>query len=429
MKIKLLFIFIHSTLVISAQKLNTDSLQKHYNQKVKIFLDKEGLLSDYISITKDGISLYASGELKNQNKSEFNVQWKNLLSLKNDFKTLNPETMYERYCKGNYKDYIITGGPIVDFADVNTNKPLLGKKIAIDPGHIGGDSSAAKLERKYVKVYTDSSKTNYKQLIEGNLTFATALSLKQKLEQAGASVMLTRIENGNSFGISYTEWKEKYFKNTLSADLKSGEISFKQYNYYLKKASDKIIFRDVFLKADLKMRAMMINNFKPDLTIVIHYNVDEENKGWTKTSDKNYNMVFVPGSFMKQELNTQHNRFEFLHLLVSANISNSINAAAYFTEEFKNVLNVPNALPQSAGYLTESCIPTDATGVFCRNLSLTRLVHGTIVYGETLYQDNRFELNNLSEPPQNISGMLINARLAQVAQAYYQATLNYFTNK
>ena len=137
-------------------------------------------------------------------------------------------------------------------------------------------------------------------------------------------------------------------------------------------------------------------------------------------------MVFIPGAFMQNEMETQRDRFEFLRLLVSADIENSKTAAEFLISSFVKTLNVPAASAGDAFYLSEKCIATETKGVFCRNLSLTKLIHGTIIYGESLYQDNKDEFKLLSEPETIIDGIKINPRAAQVADAYYQALLEIF---
>ena len=42
-------------------------------------------------------------------------------------------------------------------------KPLLGKKIAIDPGHIAGDMTMAKLESRFIEIMHNSKKYTFFQ--------------------------------------------------------------------------------------------------------------------------------------------------------------------------------------------------------------------------------------------------------------------------
>ncbi|HXC06644.1 MAG TPA: hypothetical protein VNZ86_17930, partial [Bacteroidia bacterium] len=73
-----------------------------------------------------------------------------------------------------------------------------------------------------------------------------------------------------------------------------------------------------------------------------------------------------------------------------------------------------------------NCLSTSSEGVYCRNLILTRIIHGTLVYGETLYQDNKEESLNLMQETQDDMGIKTSSRVKQVADSYYQGILDYF---
>mgnify|MGYP001576610280 CR=1 FL=1 len=68
---------------------------------------------------------------------------------------------------------------------------------------------------------------------------------------------------------------------------------------------------------------------------------------------------------------------------------------------------------------------TDVPGVFCRNLTLTRMVKGTLIYGEALYQDNINEYKLLNKKEITIDGIKISKRIEEVAEAYSEGIINY----
>jgi N-acetylmuramoyl-L-alanine amidase len=197
---------------------------------------------------------------------------------------------------------------------------------------------------------------------------------------------------------------------------------------------DRFIFRYVFRDAEIRKRAEIINAFHPDLTIIIHFNVDEKNKDWLHPTDKNYCMTFVGGAYEAGEMSDAERRFDFLRLLMTTDLDESTIASGFVAAAFQKYLNVPLATSVDATYLMEHCVPTDKAGVFCRNLSLTRLVQGPLVYGETLYQDNYLECLKLSSYYDvKIEGVveheIIYPRVNQVVQAYENGVLNYFRGK
>jgi N-acetylmuramoyl-L-alanine amidase len=408
------------TLAVNAQKY--DSLRIQYKIKIDKYLDKDGSLSDLYTLGAKGISMYASLTAKENDSAEFFLPWKDVAGYLN----LDVTNMVKTYnAGGNKNGYVITGGLPVIFSNVPPDKPLKGRKIAIDPGHTGGTADDAKLERKIVHNGNDTAGV---PLIEGNLTMQTALLLKKSLEAKGAEVMLTRNKEGeNAFNMSYEEWLKKKFKQAVSDALKKGEITESEKKKLLNsKTSKEYIFRNFFIQEELKMRARKINIFRPDLTIIIHYNADETNKKWLKTSAKDFNMVFVAGSFKENELITKRDRCEFLRLMLSDDIEHSMKASSCLIASLVKALKVPATGEQDASYLSENCISTAVKGVYCRNLELTRYVHGTLIYGESLYQDNENEFKLLGNQDMLLNGVKTSIRVQQVADAYAEAVLNYF---
>ncbi|MFI5164210.1 MAG: N-acetylmuramoyl-L-alanine amidase [Bacteroidia bacterium] len=411
-------------------QINSDSLISVYTQKMKKYLDKENKASEVFSFTKEGIEVYAPATDTSQRKFEFIINWdekewlKDLLS----FTDFNHERLYKIFLKkgkGEILDTITFEETHYGGCDDCIPKIFDGKRIALDPGHIAGDLETAKREKKWVEM-----KNPQATLIEGELTLATALILKKKLEDQGAHVMLTRDKpNQSAFGVDYKKWKDSLFVKSLDSAYARGDISFEEKNYLLHKANDTEIFRRFFMLEDVRERARKINEFHPDLTLIIHYNVDETNQSWDKPTKKDYVMGFVGGSFAKDELDKPEARIDFLRLLLTDDVEHSIEFSKYIVGSLSEKLKVPAALDSNAIYLRDNCMQTEANGVFCRNLTLTRMVRGTLCYGESLYQDNINECKLLSKKEIKVDGMQTSKRVEEVAEAYFQGILNYIKSK
>lgn len=408
---------------------------KYHTEKAQNYLDKEKALSGYYSINIKGISIYASVSDKVMEKPEFFVSWKEIGSFYSIIKNVKPEVLNQIYTSGTYtyescKKYFPATAPIKNYLNedqpISTLPPisLHGYKIAIDPGHIANDFIMGDLEKKHIIIKGDSINgiKDSIEIAEGMLTYASAILLKEKLEKEGATVFLTRTAEKCAFGKTYMQWKKDDLKTAVDSLYKIGEIKAWQKDYFnSSKAKDRDIFRVIFRDLELAKRVELINNFKPDYTVVIHYNVDETNLDWNKTTDKNFNMCFVGGSFMKNDLSTKEKRFEFSRLLITDDLEKSIAISSSVIKSFESELKVPTATVRDAKYLIEGCLPTEANGVYCRNLQLTRYIHSPIVYGETLYQDNINECKLLSAETDKTK----NKRVQQVADAYFKGILNY----
>lgn len=291
------------------------------------------------------------------------------------------------------------------FTNKSKEKPCSGMKIALDPGHIGGVFS--RIEDRYIDIPSEKGKLRYR-FDEGTLAFLTAVHLKELLEKDGATVLMTR----ESIGVG--AYEEDFFSWFLShIDVSKEERSIID------------IFRGEYNILDLLARAEKINDFNPDLTIMIHFN-DVDASQPSDFSDKNYNMLFIPGSFSSNELKNQSNRYEFLRLLLSSSLEKSQLLSEKIASELLS-LGVPMVQKEeeTARYLNSVCLEI-GSGIYCRNLALTRRVHSPLCYGETFIQRNIDECMRLSKKDTSINGVPCSSRLKEVAYAYYQGIKKYW---
>ena len=403
----------------------------YYNQKVMRYLDKERALSGHYTINKDGIAIYASTQDKINNKTEFFLKWELLENFKKCSATWDSKTKLKKYKEVFYQASFDCSFQdalkVIPSQNSSTSKAgiLKGYKIAIDAGHTAGDFEHGVTEMKYLNFKKDSihELTDSIQIAEGMLTFATAQLLKEKLEADGANVFVTRKENGyTAFNKTFDQWLKDDYKKTIDSLFNAGKFNSEKKNWYLnQKRTRREKFTLIFKNLELAKRAEIINDFHPDFTLITHYNVDETNTGWTKPGTRNFNMTFIGGAFMGNDLSSPEKRFEFLRMIISNDIEQSVKLSAAVINNFEKILNVKTAGPTDAKYLREGCLATSEKGVYCRNLQLTRYIHGPLVYGETLYQDNINECKSLNKECDKTK----NERVQQVAEAYYQGVLKY----
>jgi N-acetylmuramoyl-L-alanine amidase len=409
-----------------AQDSTVDDKIDYYEKKIKTYLDKENGLSPFYSINKEGVKIFASAHDKVTNKPEFRISWNNVNDFRSYLRNCTAADALKMYKSGNYESSGSCAPHKRDTLSIDTTGIFYGYKIAIDAGHTAGTIPEGVVEKKFLKFKpADSGFKDSIAIAEGMLTYATAALLREKLIREGADVFLTRPFNGcTAYGIGFDEWLKINYANTINAWKNSGKISAEKRNWYLNKATKNEKFTLVFKDMELQKRAEIINAYKPDLTIIIHYNVDETNTGWKRPGSKNYSMAFIGGAFMPSDLASPEKRFEFLRLLLSNDIESSIALSAAVVKSLETNLQVKGAATKDATYLYKGCLYAGKTGVFCRNLQLTRNVHGTVVYGETLYQDNVVECVLLNQE----SDKLKNIRVQQAADAYYKGIKEYIEN-
>jgi N-acetylmuramoyl-L-alanine amidase len=403
----LITILLFLPLLLKAQ--NNDSLQKYFIEKANKLLIRSNELTNHYKISNDGIYIYKDLASKQKNKFEFYLSYTSLDSCK---KLIKDEKNFDKF----YDSKILKYYKILlkDTLPNNNSKGLKGKRIFIDPGHMSNNIEDAKIEGKCLSFKADSSigLNEDIEIIEGNLTLATALLLKEKLVLEGAEVELTRNTSGfSSFNQSFKQW--------LQSD------SSGYWGKTLTEAEKKKIFTN-YNNRDLVNRCKIINEYNPDVTIIIHFNVNEKNLKWIKPSNKNFNMIFIGGGLNGGDLNIRKNRIEFLRMLITDDIEKSLIIAEYTIKEFEKKLNVPTATPNDADYLIDKSITTPVKGVYARNLALTRIIHSPLIYGETLYQDDLNECKRLNKKDINVGGVMVPSRLEDVANAYFDGIKKYF---
>ncbi|MBN8703021.1 MAG: N-acetylmuramoyl-L-alanine amidase [Bacteroidetes bacterium] len=399
----------------SAQ-INGDSLFYVYSKKLSKSLDKKNRLDSLVYISSKGIGIVDTNK-----RQKLIVQWQDLDKWKIALKTISYDTI-GTYIKDSVRlSAIINSTPLINVNQNLSKNTLEGVKIAIDPGHFAGNSRTAAIEEKYLTLppYSDT-------LIEGELTLLTAQLIKEKLERFGANVLLTRTKpDQTAFGITFDEWYNKKRKTDVTNAFANKEITAEEKDLLLGTTSKKIAFRKFFLNYELKERARKINAFKPDLTLIIHYNVDEKNLNWRTPSEKNYNMFFVPGSFMPEELDNIETKLNLIRLLITDDLDKSVAFSGSIAQKMEQKTKIPLAKDTDAEYLSKYCLESNTAGVFHRNLTLTRLIQGTVCYGETMYQDNATEFKLLIESKNRTP----ESRVKQIANAYVDGILEYLQVK
>jgi len=299
--------------------------------------------------------------------------------------------------EGAYEYRLAFGDESLSPPQFNFAKPISSARIAIDPGHFGG--KWARLEERYIDMEHEGRSVNFD---EGTLSFLTAVYLKKILEEQGALVFLTRTKVGEGvYPENFFDWLKKHPE------------------YWEKGVALSTIFRRHYNRLDLRERARLINEYQPDLMIAIHYNAIDCEETIEPTKD-NFNLIFIPGAFCRNELASVEDRFHFLRLVCTQDLESSAHFARTLVDVFSKHLKVSPFTSPMQNSLSE------AAGVFSRNLCITRLIKGPICYGETLIQNNEKELINLSQNDEVVGGIPCPRRVIDVANAYYEAILSFF---
>ncbi len=309
--------------------------------------------------------------------------------------------------------------------------PSRSRRIALDPGHIGGDNAMLEIEEKHMRLKDLSGKMLTFE--EADLNLATALLLSDKLDSAGYHVFLTREEAGlTAFGKTYEAWLEEDFVHVIDSLYDHGTLSPNRYQFLRdNRDKPKVIFHAFFKNYELRQRQAVINNFNPNLTIVIHYNVHaagrlESTDDYYYPTEENYHMAFVPGAFMAGELETDEAINDFIFLLHTDILKESIDLSSKILQELEKRTSVaPVGREFERRYPFTNCVFTGKKGVYARNLAMTRFTKAPICFIELLCQDNLQEARLLADTSVSIGPITSSPRVQAMADALYHGISRY----
>ncbi len=395
-----------------------------------MYLNFRGSLNNVVKFEDDAISIYGSG-----GKKEFAIYAHEIEMLGEFFEHTSFKQQEQllklkgvkKYSKRQRDSVWIYVDDRKKLPKKRKGLPLQGYRVAIDPGHFGVNLEDAQIEQKYLYFVKDSiNRPNDSiKLFESELTYNTAVLLQKMLEEQGAQVFLTRSQNNfTSFNCTYNDWLSNHKQRVLDSLKKTDFISAEKYNKLIKSSNYKF-FWDFFRDYDLLNRAKKINQFNPHSTAIIHYNVDEKNEPWKKTSNKNLTMTFIGGAFTNENFEKPDNKLHFLRLLLTKQLNQSEKLAHQTVLNFNKNLGVEVAGQFDADYLKDNCLMTESKGVYSRNLILCRLINSPLVYGEALYQDNHVECEELMKRDIEKFGIKTNSRLINSATSYYLALFQF----
>lgn len=323
---------------------------------------------------------------------------------------------------------------------IKPQRSLDGLRIAIDPGHMGGDF----WDRTTGK-YVEDSKGRV--LSEGILNLQTALLLKKELERLGATVLLTReqvapvsAENFSTFDLLpyarselresiHTDWFLKLIKKAVAGDdlvsLFQADASRKQM---FSEASRSNYF---ILRSDLWARVDKIAHFQPDLVLVIHFDILplDLNEFALNPKAPRETKAYVVGGYQPMEMGSRVSREEFVrHMLDKTSWDQSLLLSRKIVQRFQKNMDFDKA---TWGGDSATMIEP---GIFSRNLMIPRKLFGAAVsYLECFFYNNpkEFELLYAQDRDLYIDGVNhpYSKRLEETVMAIRDGVVDYSAEK
>jgi N-acetylmuramoyl-L-alanine amidase len=284
------------------------------------------------------------------------------------------------------------------------NLPLRGLRIALDPGHMGGEFWDRKTGKRVI--HPDG-----RTLSEGVLNLQTALLLEKRLTLLGAQVLITHRSLGPVSAMSPAQLPLKDFarrelRNSCLHSwflnlIRSYSAGPRLYQAFEASPEFKKIFssssRDHYFisREDLDARVRIIDEYSPDLTLVIHYDTIDRpgnvgginSKGWNRTK------VYIPGTLTEEEFATREDRaYLFKHVAQPFSWKASKDLGRAVVTEMSQKLGLEYDV--TGGGTSRQIEP----GIWSRNLSLSRrLVGHAVSYLEVMHYNDAAEFERLTD--------------------------------
>jgi len=340
------------------------------------------------------------------------------------FKTLSPpERMTLRFAKeAAVKAPVRFWRRAAELGPAPEGRPLAGVRLALDPGHIGGEWAA--MEERSFALPGD------KPVQEGDMTLLVAKMAAVQLRALGAEVTLVRDELKPS-----SPFTVDALRPAARAELRLMGIADIRENYAgardpLKGNSVQWHAEKLFYRvAEIRARARRVNGtLRPDLAVCIHFNADEwsdpANPVFTPRNDLH---VMVNGCYGAGELRYDDQRLEMLLRLLSRAHAEEVAAAGPVAAAIAAGTGLP-----PFQYLTGNAVKAGANDfLWARNLLANRIFDCPVVYLEP-YRMNHTEVYARIqagdfEGEREIAGKMRRSIFREYADALVAGLRDYFT--
>lgn len=249
------------------------------------------------------------------------------------------------------------------------NLPLSGLRVAIDPGHIGGEW--AKSEGRLFIAPCGS------EITEGDMTLRVAKILSHLLSSAGAKVYLTRSGESPLAGADPSLFRARAILNLKKSSRPASEI-------HIQRESKRILLQT----AEIEARARIVNErIRPDVAVCLHFNAEPWGSPTSpKLSKNNHFHILIGGHYLASETSDPEQVQNLARRILEGVHLEEVPLAKSIAREIVRTTGLP---PFSYGKNSSIASPVEGTPyVWKRNLMATRLFHCPVVFLEPFVMNN-----------------------------------------
>ncbi len=276
-------------------------------------------------------------------------------------------------------------------------QPLKGLKIALDPGHIGGDW--AKLEERWFQIPGGDPPVE-----EAKLNYITCQRLAERLEADGATIVWAkqgyepvtslRPDDLHHEAIAAladhpitTSTSSSYvpsYRFGLPVSSHAGRRPTQAHAEWQVDKEAALLFYRV---AEIRARGDVVNRLHPDLTICVHYNADDwEDPDNPRLVAHSRLIIFTNGHYDgTTELIYDDYKYDLLRKLLDRTAVQEERGCAFVGQSMLDAFGYP---PDGAASFSAHRV-TDVPSVYARDLIANRIYHGPVIYCEGPYMNAR----------------------------------------
>lgn len=292
--------------------------------------------------------------------------------------------------------------------------PLLGLKIAIDPGHIGGKWGP--LQNRSV-LYPGLGRVQ-----EGDMNIITAKILRENLSKLGAEVFLTREDTEPVTQLKIEDFKEparlRIYKKYPDLEKKYSHLLL---NDQYQRLGERLEFVTQFLFfriGEIRSRAQKIRTlFKPDITLVLYINATLSS-GRGETVGVNQNIFFIHGAYTKEESADPEQQVRMIYKILDQGTNTEQFVAEHIANAFQKNTGIP---PVPYGDTKSSRQLSDNKYVVARNLAANREYDGPVVTTEPYFMNNKYVVRRLLAGDYEGTKIILDKSFSSIFREYAQA--------
>jgi N-acetylmuramoyl-L-alanine amidase len=303
------------------------------------------------------------------------------------------------------------------------HKPLSGLRIALDPGHLGGEW--AKMEERWFQV--DSTQP----VQEGDLTLKVARLLAPRLRELGAKVFFVRNSNEPVTAKRPDDFRDLARKVLIRNGVPQPRVDVLDPNDPEKEQTVRWQSEILFYRySEIRRRAALVNfKLHPDLVLCLHFNAE----GWgdpnnPTLTDINHLHLLVNGSYLQEELEFDDERFEMIRRL----LSRAYDEELLLADTIAGTMARETQLPPYQYPTTNSTTKVGTSGyVYARNLLATRLYRCPVVYCEPYVMNSKDGFARIQagdyEGTRNINGLERKSIFREYADSVTDGLVEYYS--